>query len=264
MDPFTLFALANGAVQAVKKGCELYKEIASAAGDVKGVLSDLEEQFNSRHKDKPPTVAEKNQYIAEKNRVIELSKKQPTDIYTQIGEELGVYFENYAKCSAIFEEEEKHDHEVYTGETSLGKRALQRVLMISRLTAMQAELRELMVYNCPPELGDLYTRVEKMMEHMKKQQASAWVRKREADRIAAIKRRKKINHIKHNAWKYGLTFVFSIYVIWLIWAIVQVRIEANPELGRCLIPKGTWPYEHYNNLKWIDCEIRSNENDVKN
>ena len=163
MDPLTLFALANGAVAAVKKGCELYKEIASAAGDVKGILSDLEEQFNSRHKDKPPTIAEKNQYIEEKNRIIELSKKQPDDIYTQIGEELGVYFENYAKCSAIFEEEEKHDNEVYLGETSLGKRALQRVLMQSRLTSMQTELRELMVYNCPPELGDLYTRVEKMM-----------------------------------------------------------------------------------------------------
>ena len=35
MDPLTLFALANGAVQAVKKGCELYKEISGAVGDVK-------------------------------------------------------------------------------------------------------------------------------------------------------------------------------------------------------------------------------------
>jgi hypothetical protein len=33
---------------------------------------------------------------------------------------------------------------------------------------MEAELRELMVYNCPPELGDLYTRVYAMMEKMKK------------------------------------------------------------------------------------------------
>lgn len=263
MDPFTLFALANGAVQAVKKGCELYKEIASAAGDVKGVLSDLEEQFNSRHKDKPPTVAEKNQYIVEKNRIIELSKKEPSDIYTQIGEELGVYFENYAKCTAIFEEEEKHDNEVYTGDVSLGKRALQRVLMISRLTAMQAELRELMVYNCPAELGDLYTRVEKMMEQMKKQQAVAWANKREADKIAAIKKRKRINHIRCNAWKYGLSFFFIIYMTWLIWAVVQIRIENHPELGKCLIPKGTWPYQHYNNLKWVDCEIRKSYNDAE-
>lgn len=254
MDPFTLFALANGAVQAVKKGCELYKEIASAAGDVKGVLKDLDEQFNARHKDKPPTTAERNQYIQEKNRVIELSKKEPTDIYSQIGEELGVYFENYAKCSAIFEEEAKHSLEVYTGETSLGKRALQRVLMESRLVAMQAELRELMVYNCPPELGDLYTRVEKMMEKMKKEQAIAWARKKEADRISAAKRKKRINHIRCNSYKYGLSILGVLYAVWLAWAIVQIRIEYNPELGVCLIPKGTWPYKHYNNLKWVDCE----------
>jgi len=256
LDPLTLFALANGAVAAVKKGCELYKEIASAAGDVKGVLSDLESQFNSKYKDRAPTVAEKNQYIEEKNRIIELSKKQPNDIYTQIGEELGVYFENYAKCSAIFEEEEKHSKEVYTGETSLGKRALQRVLMQTRLSAMEAELRELMVYNCPPELGDLYTRVYAMMEKMKKEQSIAWAKKRKEDKIAADKKAKRLNRIKCEAWKYGLTFVFILYFIWLVWSIVQVRIDNKPELGRCLIPKGTWPYQHYNNLKWVDCEIK--------
>lgn len=255
MDPLTLFALANGAVQAVKKGCELYKEIAGAAGDVKGVLKDLEEQFNLRHKDSPPTVAERNQFIQEKNRVIELSKQQPNDVYTQIGEELGVYFENYAKCSAIFEEEERHAKEVYTGETSLGKRALQRVLMQSRLTAMEAELRELMVYNCPPELGDLYTRVQAMMEKMKKEQAVAWAKKRKDDKIAAQKRRRRIEHLKCHAWKYGIATVVSLYLIWLVWAVVQVRIDVYPELGRCLIPKGNAVYNWYNNLKWIDCEI---------
>jgi hypothetical protein len=264
MDPFTLFALANGAVQAVKKGCELYKEIASVTGDVKSVLSDLESLFNSRYKDRAPTVAERNQYVEEKNRILELSKKQPNDIYTQIGEELGVYFENYAKCSAIFEEEEKHDDEVYTGETSLGKRALQRVLMQSRLTAMQAELRELMVYNCPPELGDLYTRVEKMMEKMKKQQAVAWTKKREADRIAAIRREKRLKHIRCNAYKYSIASVLILYFILLVWSVLQVRMMEKPELGSCIIPKGTWPYQHYNNLKWVDCEIRKSNNDAEN
>ena len=254
MDPLTLFALANGAVQAVKKGCELYKEIASAAGDVKGILADLDQQFGDKFRDRSPTVAEKNQYIQEKNRIIELSKQQPNDIYTTIGEELGVYFENYAKCSAIFEEEEKHALEVYTGETSLGKRALQRVLMQSRLTAMEAELRELMVYNCPKELGDLYTRVYAMMEKMKKEQSVAWAKKRVQDKIAAQKRRRRIEHIKCNAWKYGIAIVVSVYLIWLVWAVVQIRIEVYPELGRCLIPKGSAVYNWYNNLKWIDCE----------
>ena len=255
MDPLTLFALANGAVKLVKEGCKLYKDISSAAGDVKGVLKDLEDQFHSVHKDRPATVAEKNQYIQEKNRVIELSKKQPDDIYSQIGENLGVYFENMATCMAIFEEEERHDNEVYTGETSLGKRALQRVLMQTKLVAMQAELREIMVYQCPPELGDLYTRVEAMMEKMQKNQSIAISKKMIQDRINAKNRKRKINYIKCEAWKYGLTLFFTLFIGWMVWAIVQVRMEVHPELGRCLLPKGQWPYEYYNNLIWIDCEI---------
>jgi len=256
MDPITLFALANGAVAAVKQGCKLYKEIASAASDVKGILGDLESQFHSAHKDRPPTVAEHNQYVQEKNRVIELSKKQPDDVYTAIGESLGAYFENMATCMAIFAEEESHAYEVYQGPHSVGKRALQRVLMQSKLQAMQAELREIMVYQCPPELGALYTKVEAMMEKIQEEQTIAIGIRMKAEREAAAKKRRRIAKIKCEAWKYGIGATFLIYFVWLVWAVVQVRIEAHPEMGRCLIPKGTWPYEHYNNLKWIDCEIK--------
>ena len=256
MDPLTLFALANGAVAAVKQGCKLYKEISAAAQDVKGILGDLESQFHSAHKDRPPTVSEHNQYVQEKNRVIELSKKQPDDVYTAIGESLGAYFENMATCMAIFQEEERHDNEVYKGPHSVGKRALSRVLMQTKLVAMQAELREIMVYQCPPELGDLYTRVEKMMVKMQEQQTIAIAKKMRDERSSAIRKKRRLEKIRCEAWKYGLVAIFVIYFVWLVWAVVQVRIEHSPELGRCLIPKGGWLYEKYNNLKWIDCEIK--------
>jgi hypothetical protein len=256
MDPLTLFALANGAVAAVKQGCKLYKEIASAASDVKGILGDLESQFHAAHKDRPPTVAEHNQYIQEKNRIIELSKKQPDDIYTAIGESLGAYFENMATCMAIFEEEEKHAHEVYEGPHSVGKRALSRVLMQTKLQAMQAELREIMVYQCPPELGDLYTKVEKMMEKIQAEQSIAIAARMKAEREAATKKKKRLDKIRCEAWKYGVTVLFIVYIFILIWSVVELRIEHSPELGRCLIPKGSWLYEKYNNLKGVDCEIK--------
>ena len=255
MDPLTLFALANGAVAAVKQGCKLYKEIASAASDVKGILGDLESQLHAAHKDRPPTVAEHNQYVQEKNRVIELSKKQPDDVYTAIGESLGAYFENMATCMAIFQEEERHDDEVYTGTASLGKRALSRVLMQTKLVAMQAELREIMVYQCPPELGDLYTRVEKMMVKMQEQQTIAIAKKMQEERIAAVKKKRRLEKIRCEAWKYGVTVLFIVYVFVLGWSVVELRMEHSPELGRCLIPKGSWLYDRYNNLKGIDCEI---------
>lgn len=254
MDPLTLFALANGAVQAVKKGCALYKEIQSAAGDVKGIIADLDAQFGEKFKDRRPTVAEKNQFIEEKNRIIELSKKQPDDIFTSIGEELGTYFENYAYCKAIFEEEEKHAFDVYTGKDSIGKRALQRVLMLSRLEAMQTELREIMVYQCPPELGDLYTRTESMMKRIQEEQTVAIRLKRERDKIAAEKNARRIKAIKKRITAWSLTSVAIIYLFALIWSVVEIRKTERPDLGTCLIPKGQWPYDHYNNLKWVECE----------
>ena len=256
MDPLTLFALANGAVAAVKKGCALYKEINSAIGDVKGVLQDLEEQFQSRHKDRPPTVAEKNQYITEKNRVVELSKKQPDDIYMEIANYLGEFFENMAKCQAVLEEEERHATDVYIGSDSIGKRALQRVLMQTKLTAMQSELREIMVYQMPPEMGDLYTRVENMMERIKKEQTKAIAIKMQSDRAAAARRRRKLISVKKLACRWTVAIIAIVYIVVLVWSVIEIRKTEHPELGVCLIPKGTWPYEHYNNLKWIECEPR--------
>jgi hypothetical protein len=259
MDPLTLFALANGAVQAVKKGCELYKEIKSAAGDVKDVLKDLDDQFANKFRDRQPTVAERNQFITEKNRIIELNKKggETTNIYTEIGQQLGAYFDNYYKCLAVFEEEERRSKtEVYHGEDSVGKRALQRVLLKKQLEHMSAELREIMVYQSPPELGALWTDVEEMMKKVGKEQsvAIAIEMRRNAQRAMMQARKRKRMQYKILCW--SLTSLGVLYFVWLVWAIVQIRIDHNPELGVCLIPKGTWPYEHYNNLKWVDCEFK--------
>lgn len=258
MDPLTLFALANGAVKLVKEGCKLYKDIKGAAGDIKDVLKDLDDQFHTAHKDRPPTVAEKNQYIEEKNRVLNLNKQagDTSNIYTQIGEQLGVYFDNLHKCYAIFEEEERRSkYEVYHGEDSIGKRALQRVLLKKQLDAMGAELREIMVYQSPPELGALWTEVEEMMQVVGKEQAGAIAMEMRRNAEAARTKRKQLKKIKYRAMCWGVTVIAILYLCWLTWAVVQVRIEQEPELGRCLLPKGTWMYKQYNNLKWVDCEI---------
>ena len=240
MDPLTLFALANGAVQAVKKGCQLYKDIKGAAGDVKAVLKDLDEQFASHHKDKPATVEARNQFVQEKNRVIELNKKQgeTAGIYTELGEHLGAYYDNYYKCMAIFEEQEKHDkHEIYAGDASLGKRALQRVLMKKQLEQMGTELREIMVYQSPPELGALYTEVEEMMKVMGKQQKALIAQQLKDDHARAVRRRRHIDAIWANAiW--GIVAVVIACAFGLAMAyVIQDRIAKYPQLGTGIIPK---------------------------
>jgi hypothetical protein len=243
MDPMTLFALANGAVSAVKAGCKLYKDIKGAAGEVKGVLKDLDEQFQKLHPpDKPATVEQRNQFIEEKNRVRELNKKAEAGgelgVYQEIGEHLGAYYDNFYKCLAIMEEEERRaENEVYSGDASLGKRALQRVLMRKQLEQMSVDLRELMVYQSPPELGALYTEVEAMMKKMGARQRVLISNQMQNDHAAMVRRKKRIEQLRIEiaigisglamAAFIGLTMVY----------VVQDRIEKYPHLGNGWIPK---------------------------
>lgn len=214
MDPFTLFALANGAVQAVKKGCQLYKDIKGAAGEVKGVLKDLDDQFHKKYDGKPVPETAVKQLNEEKARVKELNKRsqETTDIYAEIGDYLGQYYDSYFKCMAVLEEEEKRSStEVYTGGDSLAKRALKRVLMKKQLEQMGTELRELMIYQSPPELGALFTDVEAMTKEMGKQQKVLIAKQMQAE-AAKAKRRKE----RMTKYQFEVAFGISILLLMLV------------------------------------------------
>jgi len=212
MDPFTLFALANGAVQAVKKGCQLYKDIKGAAGEVKGVLKDLDDQFHKKYEGKPVPEAAVKQLAEEKTRVKELNKRseETTNIYAEIGDYLGQYYDNYFKCIAVLEEEEKRSAtEVYSGGDSLAKRALKRVLMKKQLEQMGTELRELMIYQSPPELGALFTDVEAMTKVMGAQQKILVAQQMQAEAAKAKRRKQRMA-------KYQFEFAFGVSILILM------------------------------------------------
>jgi len=242
MDPVTLFALANGAVSAVKAGCKLYKDIKGAAGEVKDVIKDLDDQFHKLYDGKPVPSAAKKQLQEEKARVVELNKKanagHHTNIYHEIGEHLGAYYDNYYKCLAVFNEEERRAKtEMYTGEESIGKRALQRVLMRKQLEQMSTELRELMVYQSPKELGSLYTDVEEMMKKMGKEQevlvAKQMQRIARDERVRAQRRRQ----MTHQAmWGVGVMIcVFFFFFVMML--VAHSRQEMYPQYGDEFFPK---------------------------
>jgi hypothetical protein len=241
MDPITLFMMANSAVAAVKKGCQLYKDIKGAAGDVKAVLKDLDQQFHSAHPPEKPASAEaRKQFIEEKNRIIDLNKRdgETTGIYTELGEHLGAYYDNYYKCMAIFEEEEKRAKtEVYEGGASLGKRALQRVLMRKQLEQMGTELREIMVYQSPPELGALHSEVEEMMEVMGKQQKVLMVKQIQKDYADKQRKKRRLQKLRMEiALGFVAIMVASTFGLMIAY-VVQDRIEKYPELGTEWRPK---------------------------
>ena len=243
MDPLTLFALANGAVSAVKAGCKLYKDIKGAAGDVKDVIKDLDAQFQKLHPpEKPATVAQKNAYVEEKNRVITLNKRANADdhtsIYTEIGNHLGTYYDNYYKCIAVFEEEERRAKtEVYTGDDSIGKRALQRVLMRKQLQQMEIELREIMVYQSPKELGALWTEVEEMMKLMGKEQKVLVAKQMQREAADARRRAERKRQMTHQAmWGVGV-MICVFFFFFMMMLVAKSRQEMYPQYGNEFVPK---------------------------
>ena len=217
MDPLTLLAAANAAVAAVKKGCQLYKDIKGAAGEVKDVLDDLKSQFQ---KIPNPTNAQKIQYNEEVQRVQEIGKADPNDVFINIGNDLGVLMDEYDKIGKVFIQQEAEAQQVYTGTESIGKRALMRVIVRSRLDAMLAELRETMVYKAPPELGALWTKYEAMWKQIVIEQDEAHKRETTRLQIESLRRRRAARIRREYAtWFGAILFV----VVWLLGVLHLLR-----------------------------------------
>ena len=210
----TLLAAANAAVAAVRKGCELYKEIKSVAGEAKDVIDDLKQQYE---KIVDPTPAQKQQLHAEIQRVQEVAKSDPNDVYTEIGEQLGKLMDAYDALSKALLAEQMESKKVYRGEESVGRRALRRIIITTRLDAMLAEIRETMVFKSPPELGALWSKFSEMWETIIAEQEEAHAEELKLIQMARWRRRKRIAELRAKAtWISAVVFVV-LWAVGLMW-----------------------------------------------
>ena len=222
---FSSSITSNTAIAAAKAGCKLYKDIKNAAGDVKEVLDDLKSQFS---KIQNPTNEQKIQFIEEVHKVQKIAKSDPNDALGDIGEHLGKFLDAYDSIENLFLQEERESKKVYKGEESVGRRALRRVLIRTRLSALYAEIRTEMTFNAPPELGDLFTRFEKMWEQIQEEQRIANAEELRLLQAAAAKRRRMIRRLKENATWFGAVLFVTI---WLISVLIMIKMSKTTSLG---------------------------------
>ena len=172
------------------------------------------------HKIENPTNAQKIQYNEEVVRVQEIAKADPNDVFLRIGNDLGALMDAYDDIGKAFLTQEAEAAKVYTGKDSVGKRALNRVIIRSRLDAMFTELRETMVYKAPPELGDLWGKYEKMWKQIVIEQDEAHKRETVKIQIEAAKNRKLARKRKENAVWVG---VILLLVGWYVGVLILIR-----------------------------------------
>jgi len=222
VDPLTLLAAANAAVAAVKAGCKLYKDIKGAAGEVGDVLKDLKAQYDNLTN---PTTAQKQQYLAEVERVQQIAKADPNDVFTDIGNQLGVLMDTHDEISKLLLKEQIEAKQVYKGEESIGKRALRRILINSRLDAIWAEVRETMVYKAPPELGALWGKFDEMRQKIVAEQEVAHAEELRLAQIASWRRKRRIAEIRAKAmWVSAVVFVV-IWAVGIMWLTTRSAIQ---------------------------------------
>jgi len=155
-------------------------------------------------------------------RVQEIGKADPNDVFIQIGTDLGALMDEYDKIGKVFLQQEAEAQQVYTGTESIGKRALTRVIVRSRLDAMLAELRETMVYKAPPELGALWTKYEAMWKQIVIEQDEAHKRETAKMQIEAARQRRLRRKRKEEAvWVGAILFV----VAWFAGLLVLLRLS---------------------------------------
>jgi len=199
-------------------------EVKSTAGEVGGVLKDLKEQY---HKLVQPSPEQTKQYNEEIKRVQEVAKANPHDALNDIWEQLGVFVDQYDVMVKAYIASETSAKVLYKGDVSLGRRALERLKLRHQLDYMLTEVREQMVYNAPPELGDLWTRFEKMWTQINEEQNIALQEELRKGQVLAWRRRRAVNQLKALAtWIGAILFVVG----WMWGVLILIRMSRTYHL----------------------------------
>ena len=209
-----LFA-ATTAFQLVKEGCALYKEVKGVAGNVKGIIDDINSQFAGKTVSKEQA----KKVEAEKARVQEVAKSDPDQVIFKIGDELGNMFDAFDRLEALFWEQEREAKKVQAAGTSLKRMALQRIMIRNKLLAMQVELREQMVYHSPPELGSLWSQFEEMREQIEEEQRVAREKQAREDMVFQREREALKEEIRVKSMDAAIAIVGLIFLSWMLWLL---------------------------------------------
>jgi hypothetical protein len=221
LDPITIAAAYKACTTAIdlaKKGVELYKQIKSTSGDVSDVLKDLKEQY---HKIVSPSKEQTKQYQEEVKRVQEVAKATPDDVLNDIWSNLGNFIDQYEALAKLYVQSSVEAKEVYRGELSLGRRALERIRLESKLNEMLAQVREQMVYNTPPELGSVWSRFEKAWTDIQNEQADALAAETRKIQAARWQRRQAVNRLKSRLVWIGAVVFVILWAVGLMWLVIK-------------------------------------------
>jgi hypothetical protein len=219
--------MANGCVAAIRKGCELYKDVKGTisaaqktAKEVTAIAEEVGGFFGFFKKKKKPT---DKPVEAPKPKKAEPEIWDENKVVADLAANLSQFFKIQQQLADHIREEEEKSRSVYDPNQNIMESALNRELAKTQFEKLSKEIREIMVYQSPKELGNLYTRVNQMRVQIIEEQEQARLAQEKRIREAEWKRRKMISAIQDKAI-YGVAcLVFLLYLVLFFTLLVMDR-----------------------------------------
>lgn len=178
-------------------------EAIGVAQEVYGFWGKLASMFGGTPKptQSQPVAKKKEKYVA----------VDETQVMADIVTQLTKLFRLEEQLEAHIREAEEKSRNVYDPDANLMEAALQRVLAQQQMAELVVTVRETMVYQSPPELGALYSKVFEMRDTIKAEQDKA--RKKRDDESWQRKEEERLQRERQTYLV--LTFLFLLYM-WLL------------------------------------------------
>ena len=219
--------MANGCVAAIRKGCELYKDVKGTisaaqktAKEVTAIAEEVGGFFGFFKKKKKPT---DKPVEAPKPKKAEPEIWDENKVVADLAANLGQFFKIQQQLADHIREEEEKSKNVYDPNQNIMESALNRELAKTQFEKLSKEIREIMVYQSPKELGNLYTRVNQMRVQIIEEQEQARLAQEKRIREAEWKRRKMISAIQDKAIYGVVCLIFLLYLTLFFSLLVMDR-----------------------------------------
>ena len=178
--------------------------------EVKGFWFNLVKFFAG----KPQASAPSKPVAKKKEKFVAVDEEQ---ILNDVVEQLIEFFHLQEQLATHIREEEEKSRNVYDPDQNLMEAALQRVMAQQQMAELIVTVRETMVYQSPPELGALYSKVFEMREIIQEEQEQARLKQEAQQRYKQWQRQEAKRNLRAKSAYLIVTSIFLLYLwMWLL------------------------------------------------
>jgi len=181
---------------------EVKKTVDEIVSDAKQVRSFWQKLFETDPATPKPVAKKKEAYVA----------VDETQVMADIVTQLTKLFRLEEQLATHIREAEEQSRNVYDPDANLMEAALQRVMAQQQMAELIVTVRETMVYQSPPEMGALYSRVFEMREIISQEQEQARLKQETQQRYKQWQRREAKRNLQAKSTYLIVTTLFLLYL----------------------------------------------------